>query len=943
MSQFIPGQRWISNTEATLGLGIVVSSADRRVTISFPAASEERVYAMDNAPLNRITYKVGNTVHNADGDSFKVLDVLDHNGMLIYKVETATGEEDILPEIELDCFVHFNSPKDRLLSGQIDPIKYFHLRQDSLNYLRDYQKSGVVGLMGPRVQLLPHQLYIAHQVANRVAPRVLLADEVGLGKTIEAGLILHQQLQSGLANRVLILVPDSLLHQWLVEMLRRFNLAFSVLDEDICQELAHEQDNPFDTRQLVLCPLSFLVNDPERAAQALACDWDLLVVDEAHHLEWQADKPSAEYECVEALANKSRGCLLLTATPEQLGLESHFARLRLLDPDRYYDLSKFIEEEAQFKPVNELVHALLQARDDNSALPSALADYLKGAEIAEIEALFFHEESRAEAVEMALSALLDRHGTGRVLFRNTRAAVEGFPQRILHKHALAMDEDHRKEAPVDDWLHIEKLIGRNWLIEDARVDWLTDMLDDNPNEKFLLICHTADTAITLEEYLRSRRGVRSAVFHEHLSLIARDRAAAYFADSEDAAQILICSEIGSEGRNFQFAKHIIMFDLPVNPDLLEQRIGRLDRIGQKNDINIHVPFYTDTAQQVLLDWYHEGLNAFEQTCAIGHAIYEEFAEQISSCLLSMDKAAIDALNTATKKSADLMRAALHAGRDQLLEMNSCRPIEAEKIIDKLMKAENRKNLEDFIDRVCDQIGIDIEPHSANAVILRPNEHMRCGLLPGLKDEGVTVTYSRENALSREDMGFMSWEHPFAKSALEYVLSGDHGNTALGTVKLKPLKEGTLLLEALYTVDCIAPAELRLGRYLPATNIRVLVNLAGKDLSKVLTSDTLNPLVERVKMQQAQALVKQAAELIDQLMENADVVAQKQLPTLIDDALKVMNDGQHQEVLRLQALSEVNPNIKASEVDAIKQETDYLAAAISHADIKLDAIRVILSV
>lgn len=948
MSQFIPGQRWISNTEASLGLGIVTGAENRRVSISFPAASEERVYAIDNAPLNRIAYTPGNTVKNLDGETFRVLDVMDHNGMLIYKVENESGEEDILPEVDLDCFVHFNSPKDRLLSGQIDPLKFFNLRQDTLNYLRDYQQSDVVGLLGPRVQLLPHQLFIAHQVAGRNAPRVLLADEVGLGKTIEAGLIVHQQLQSGLANRILILVPDSLLHQWLVEMLRRFNLAFSVLDEAICAELEHEQENPFDTRQLVLCPLSFLVDNAERAQQALSCDWDLLVVDEAHHLHWEQDKPSVEYQCVEALANIARGVLLLTATPEQLGLESHFARLRLLDPDRYYDLNTFVDEEANFKPVNDLVNQLLDAKFSDAVLPD-MSQFLGADEIAEIEdtyALPTDEDGNSGAdiaVETALSALLDRHGTGRVLFRNTRAAVKGFPKRLLHKHPLALDEDYLTEAPVQDWLQIEKIFGRSWMILDERVDWLTEFLDENPHEKVLLICSSADTAITLEEYLRTRRGVKSAVFHEGLSLIARDRAAAYFADSENAAQILICSEIGSEGRNFQFSRHIIMFDLPVNPDLLEQRIGRLDRIGQQNDINIHVPYYVNTAQDVLLEWYHRGLNAFEQTCAIGHAVYQQYSDELQQCLQELEADEIESLISCTQASAEKLRDALHDGRDKLLEMNSCRPLEAEKIIDDLIEAENRKNLEDFVDRACDQMGLESEPHSANAVILRPSEQMRCGLLPGLREEGITGTFSRDVALGREDMAFFSWEHPFVKSAMDFVLSGDHGNTALGTIKMKPLKAGTLLLEALYSVDCIAPASLRLGRYLPATTLRVVVNLDGKDLSRILTPDTLNPLVERVKLQQGQALIKQARELIETLMANADTVAEKQLPGLIDEALESMNQRQHQEQLRLQALAEVNPNIKASEVDLIKEETEHLAAAISHASLQLDAVRVIMAV
>lgn len=117
-----------------------------------------------------------------------------------------------------------------------------------------------------------------------------------------------------------------------------------------------------------------------------------------------------------------------------------------------------------------------------------------------------------------------------------------------------------------------------------------DYLLANRNEKVLVICAKADTALQLEQVLREREAIRAAVFHEGLSIIERDRAAAYFASEEEGAQVLLCSEIGSEGRNFQFASQLVMFDLPFNPDLLEQRIGRLDRIGQMHDIQIMVPY-----------------------------------------------------------------------------------------------------------------------------------------------------------------------------------------------------------------------------------------------------------------------------------------------------------------------------------------------------------------
>lgn len=187
------------------------------------------------------------------------------------------------------------------------------------------------GLRGQRTNLIPHQLNIAHDVGRRHAPRVLLADEVGLGKTIEAGMILHQQLLSGAAERVLIIVPETLQHQWLVEMLRRFNLRFALFDDERYTEAQHDAYNPFETEQLVICSLDFARRNKQRLEHLCDAEWDLLVVDEAHHLVWSTDAPSREYMAIEQLAERVPGVLLLTATPEQLGMESHFARLRLLD------------------------------------------------------------------------------------------------------------------------------------------------------------------------------------------------------------------------------------------------------------------------------------------------------------------------------------------------------------------------------------------------------------------------------------------------------------------------------------------------------------------------------------------------------------------------------------------------------------------------------------
>lgn len=959
---FVPGQRWVSNTESELGLGIVIEIANRRVEISFPAAGERRTYAMDNAPVSRVQYEVGQKVSTGDERAIVIEEVLEHNGCLIYSGVDADGEKHIIPELDLNSFVQFSKPQDRLFAGQIDKNRAFHLRCDTLEHIRQLQLSPVRGLLGARVQLLPHQLYIANEAANRYAPRVLLADEVGLGKTIEAGLILHQQLLTERAKRVLVVVPDSLVHQWLVEMLRRFNLFFTILDEDRCQgleergedeeavEVSESDYNPFESAQLVLCSLSFLSGSAERHQQALQAQWDLLIVDEAHHLQWSEQQPSAEYQAIEALARQARGLLLLTATPEQLGVASHFARLRLLDPDRYYDLQRFIDEEQQHQPVNELVQQLL-AEDaaeqitTNPAMLEQLQAYLGSAAVQQLRQAneSSDNDTLATVVNQLVGQLLDRHGTGRVLFRNTRSSVAGFPDRKLHQYSLQAPADYDAGQDVTALLAPELQLGESWLQTDPRVGWLEDWLKLHRQEKVLVICARAETALQLEEFLSLRAGVQSAVFHEGLSLVARDRAAAYFADDEEGAQVLVCSEIGSEGRNFQFSHHLVLFDLPLNPDLLEQRIGRLDRIGQRHQVDIHVPFYQGSAQEVLLRWYHEGINAFEQTCPAGLSLYEAFAESLRAQMQNHDEQGFAVLLQETAQQAAATLAALQAGRDRLLELNSCNQQQAEAIVEQMLSAERRQELSTFMEQVFDQFGVEQEHHSAASVILRPGDHMLGHSFPALPDDGVTATFSREVALSREDMQYLTWEHPMVTGAMDIILNGDFGNTAFCTLKLPPLKAGTMLLEAIFVLNATAPGALQLQRHLPLTTVRVVVDSNGNDLSQILTPAHLQKLGQKVAKRSAQDLVRHARQPILQMVEKAEQLAAAQRAPLLAAASESMTAEFASEQERLQALAAVNPNIRQEEIQFLQQAEQQSLTAMQSANLKLDAIRVAMVV
>ncbi len=934
--KFVVGQRWASHTETQLGLGIVTECEDRRVKIIFPASEESRVYASNNAPLSRIKYSEGDVIQDMDDKNYTVVTVHETNDIFSYTCLDQNQEEVEVHEIDLSCFVKFSTPQQRLFSGQIDKNKHFALRVQTLALRHELQQSPIKGLQGSRTNLLPHQVYIAKEVAQRHAPRVLLADEVGLGKTIEAGMILHYQLHTGQASRVLILVPDSLVHQWLVEMLRRFNLHFSIYDEDRVYANMESGNNPFEAEQLILCPLSLLTKNDEFFQYATDTSWDMLIVDEAHHLEWSEDNKSDEYACVEALSHVSQGVLLLTATPEQVGLDNHFARLRLLDPARFHDLEAFKQEQSQYEALNKIVEAI-QNESLDSQQQQQLEKYL-GAKV-----------NAKENKDTIIRDLLDRHGTGRVLFRNTRSAIKGFPKRIAKPYALEANENLQDSDNINQHIYPETL-NSDWLKTDARVTWLTNLLKEHKNEKVLLICHHAETAIALDKHLNLRAGIRSASFYEGLSIIERDRAAAYFAegsqfddfdDGGTGAQVLICSEIGSEGRNFQFAHHLVLFDLPLNPDLLEQRIGRLDRIGQQHDIQIHIPYIANSAQESLFRFYHEGMQIFERSCASAYAIFSHFKARLEPILLSKNERTLSELIGEAHSYTNESLQKLQEGRDRLLELNSCKPDIANALIEQIHEVESSNKLSNFMDVVFDQYGVETEYHSEGTLILRPSDHMQAPF-PGLKEEGTTITFSREKSLSREDMEFLSWEHPMVSESLGMLLNGDLGNTAIGSIAVKSLPKGLFMLECYYTVEGISHKSLELDRYLPLSPFRLVIGSDNKNYSAVLSHDKVNSLVNNLPKTMRAQIAEQLRSNVTSLLGKADNLVNKETQKIQAKAQNAMQNHLGAELSRLEALRKVNSSVRQSEIDFIKDKIAICSDYIQRTEYQLQAIRIVIN-
>jgi len=949
---FVIGQRYICDAEPELGLGVVTDTGHRTLTIDFPAVSLIRQYAQANAPLSRLRHDSGDMVKDLHNQAFCVLDVREQDGLIEYLARGLSNDRTVtLPESTLSAHISLSQPLKRLLALQIDSPAWFHLRQRALASIGHIEGSHLLGLCSARTDLLPHQLYIAHEVSRRPAPRVLLCDEVGLGKTIEACLILHQQLFSGLAARVLVLVPDSLLHQWLVELLRRFNLRFTILDEERCNAIADSsQVNPFESAQLVLCSRDFLLEQARWQEAALHAGWDLLVMDEAHHL-----LPSSEVshavglELARQLAAQVPGVLLLTATPDQEGLASHFALLQLLDPNRFHDFAAFVAEQTHYQQLAALLDPLLAFDSLDTIARERFLQQLRGfADDVELhnllDSLARHSTPVAnELVEQLLIALLDRHGTGRIVFRNTRKQVAGFPVRELQVTMLETPGLYREHLAVL-YPEMVSLTGSEWLKVDPRVVHVEQLLRNHRDSKFLLICHAQSTASSLEAFLRVQRGFRTAVFHEGMTLLERDRAAAWFAEVESGAQLLVCSEIGSEGRNFQFSQHLILFDLPPNPDLLEQRIGRLDRIGQRNKVSIHVPCLQGSAQAVLLHLYDEIFHIFRQPNPVAAHVCEELAPLLHSALGSpgdMDTREMLLAQAGTLAQRELERNS--KGRDRLLELNSCRPGLAETLLMQIREQELSGSPHDFLQDIFAAYGLDCDINSNGTWNVRPGEDMLLEHFPQVPDDGLTFTLQRELALHREDIPFVNWLHPIVEQGLDLVLQQQQGKACVALYRDPRLPAGTLLLEAIFRIAVTAAPALQAKRWFPTTSMRVVIDTQKRSLAGSLPPERINRDSRPLDKLQAGNLVKEHKQTIELLHRLCLQVAERELPVLVARQTITMQAGLDAEINRLSALQAVNPLVSRHEIELVQAQREALTACLAAVSPQVEALRLLVLV
>ncbi len=890
MTQFICGQRWISLAEPELGLGLVSEVEHRRVTIEFPLAECSRLYSIGTTPLIRCAFSTGDTIKRLDGRSFQVIASKEANGVLTY-----TCDQDVnIVEEDLDCDQGKVSPLDRLQAGQIGSFKWFNLYRDFLQTTTEHQGKLCHGFVGPKINIIPHQYDVAQQILKMPLPRALLADEVGLGKTIEAGLVIHQLMMSGRAERILICVPASLVNQWLVEMKRKFNLDCTLIDDEYCAQ--QDGDNPFNQVQVALCNFDWLTHS-KYMDQAQDTQWDMMVIDESHRLQWE----SKAYQSALALSKVSTGVLLLTATPEQLGVESHFARLHLLDPLRFSDLDKFLSEEQQYGLVSEIV--------DSIEIDGLDASMDQIARLNDDKLIKFAQETidNKQDANVFVDWMADRYGTGRMVYRNTRRTIAGFPER----HS--------------EFYHLK---------EQTNLEWLLEWLPLQGGQKVLIICETADDAQNITVQINQQAAVTAGAFHENYSLIERDQIAAGFVEAE-GIQVLVCSEIGGEGRNFQHAQHLVLFDLPNHPDLVDQRIGRLDRIGQGSDIYIHIPLQSKSAQARLAALYHHGFDMFTQPNPAASPIYEAYGIEIDEMLETGNEA--ESVIVQCQQASIQLLAEIEQGRDRLLEKHSFSEERISTLIESIEDADqNQSELKNVLLNIFDNGHIDTEYTNAENIIISPQENCPFSFINDLREEKATITFSRKQASLREDLEFISWDHPWIKGIIDDLEASGHAFTACTLLKDERYKNGQVFVEAHYQIKAEGPGRLELNRYLAPQTRHYTISDELKNMSRVMDLDSMRDSCDFIKKDMAQEIIKMKLADIVKAVSLSEKLAAHTSQEDIKAAVTNMLGATKRELSRYKSL-EIEPGSYQSEIDTLSQNAKESAAYLQAAKPKLTGL------
>jgi ATP-dependent helicase HepA len=777
-----PGDRLTHRFNPELGPGEVVEVAGRNVQVRFPDSGQTLAFAKGSDALIPLALQPGTRARlENDGETETVVVASCDGGICLLEDGREVAVSDLWPlPVELPL-------PERLARGRVDSYDDFVNRLDGLRLQRLRQAGGLGSFLGGRIQLFPHQLYAAERACHSDPVRWLLADEVGLGKTVEACLILNRLLQTGRADRTLIVAPETLTLQWLGELWRKYHQAFALLDEKRLADVARDHGpdfNPFEVHRRSVIGLDLLASRRRLTEQAVEAGIDLLVVDEAHHLRRPPGHPGNEaYRAIAPIAGLGRHILLLTATPMEDDAHGFFRLLQLLRPEEFPEAESFDERLARREPLPPCTSST--RRVDIGGLPPRVGVPVE-IDDPGWEALLRLE--RRVRSQPAANKLEERRKAERIV-------------RALSSPAALQDPE------------IADLISEADRA-DPRVRWLAEQAArwQQAGEKTLVFVAHKETLDRLKPAIEREGRARAGLFHEDLAPERRDIEVAQFRLPEGPG-VLISTEAGGEGRNFQFCHRLVLFDLPWNPAVVEQRIGRLDRIGRTIPTEI-VYFRPPGGLGRAVAGLYEAIGLFEEPLGGLERELRHVARAVEREALhgpgEVDPAVFAGVLKEAQEAHDRVRnAAYHE-----LHRDPYRPAMAEEVLARVPPDLDSLN-EDVVLRAAGRFGFLVEPQSGprvwgiefgwEALV----DHIP-GVPPGSRFLG---TFDRAEAVDRETLDYFASGHPLVEGVLMELEEGPRGQVALIQV---PGKEEVFGLLAIYKrgVDFEAVAVDAQGRPRP---------------------------------------------------------------------------------------------------------------------------------
>jgi SNF2 family DNA or RNA helicase len=492
-------------------------------------------------------------------------------------------------------FTFQNSPAmTALKQRQHDDIKYYNARNElfKLSLMADYDQLVCLPSL-TTIDKHWYQIETARKVLRQFGGRALLADEVGLGKTIEAGLIVSEYLARGMIQSILILTPASLVSQWQLELATKFGISSITTDDESRQQNPEE----FWTANSHIIASLNTAKSAKHYPLVTSRNWDLVIVDEAHHLK---NRNTLNWKVVNAL-NK-RFILMLTATPVQNSLVELFNLLTLLKPG-------LLKTEADFK--REYVSSKNGRIPKN---PEKLRSLMREVMIRNTRSLVDVKLPKRFATTITvtpsesekklysdLSEFLRTHSEHLDKFSRTNLLMRS------GSSPNALGESLKNLSQKLDFEELKTLAKRaNQIKQVEKSRALVELLKKSSQKTIVFTTHKATSAYLAKVFKENR--IEFAEFLGDMTLKQKDAAIEAFRDN---LPVLLASETGGEGRNIQFANAIVNYDLPWNPMKIEQRIGRIHRIGQTQDVFIFNFCLQGSIEEYILRILHDKINMFE--------------------------------------------------------------------------------------------------------------------------------------------------------------------------------------------------------------------------------------------------------------------------------------------------------------------------------------------